>query len=94
MLMPYVMEYNLEAAGPRYARLAERVGAGSTAADLPAWFRDISAQVGLPDVFGPFGLTESDFDSIIPPTLASGSSKHNPRTVTETDLREMLPRML
>ncbi len=94
MLMPYVMEYNLEAAGERYARLAERVGAGSTAADLPAWFRDLSAQVALPDVFGPFGLTEADFDSIIPPTLASGSSKHNPRKVTEADLREMLPKML
>lgn len=94
MLMPYVMEYNLEAAGSRYARLAERVGAGSTAADLLAWFRDTSAQVGLPDVFGPFGLTEADFEAIIPPTLASGSSKHNPRKVTEEALREMLPRMV
>lgn len=94
MLMPYVMEYNLEAARDRYAHLAQSVGAGSTACDLLHWFRDVSAQVGLPDVFGPFGLTEADFEAIIPPTLASGSSKHNPRKVTEEGLREMLPKML
>ena len=40
------------------------------------------------------GATKDDFGSIIAAAMKSGSTAHNPRPVTEADLRELLQQML
>lgn len=93
-LLPWVMEYSVEAAAEKYARLATMVGAGETAADLVAWTRALVRELDAELDFGAAGLRAEDFGHIIPPTLASGSSKHNPRPPDEEGVRELLGRLV
>ena len=57
---------------------------------VAALVRDLGAQLN----FAAAGLTEADFPAIVPPALASGSSKHNPRPVDETGVRELLAALI
>ena len=93
-LLPHVIAYNLEATSEKYAHLARSIGAGEDADDLATWTRGLVADLDADLDFGAAGLTPDDFDAIIPPTLSSGSSAHNPRPVEEDSLREMLERLM
>jgi alcohol dehydrogenase class IV len=93
-LLPHVMAYNARAAAAKYAHLARMLDVGADASGLVAWVgalvRDLGAQLN----FAATGLTEADFAAIIPPTLASGSSKHNPRPVDEAGVRDLLSALI
>lgn len=92
-LLPYVLEYNLEAAGPKYAAVARRLAIGETGADLVTWVRRLVREVGAELDFAAAGLQEADFDRLISPTLASGSSKHNPAPLSAESVRALLARI-
>lgn len=89
-LLPAVMRFNEEAAGAKYARLAELLGLGESASALVAWVWRLVEELGADIDFASAGLHAQDFDAIIAPTLASGSTKHNPRPVDEASVREFL----
>lgn len=89
-LLPAVVAFNAEAAEPRYARLAQMLGIGEDAAALVGWVRELVDELGAGIDFAEAGLCPEDFEAIIAPTLASGSTKHNPRPVDEASLRELL----
>ena len=93
LLLPHVMEFNLEACRPKYGMLAEAVGVGTEAEALVEWVRDLNGELGVRGSLADFGLTEDDFERIIPDALSSGSTKHNPRPVTEQELRDLLAAM-
>lgn len=93
-LLPHVMAHNLRAAGPRYAQLARILDLGADAAALVAWVAALVRDLGAQLNFAAAGLTEADFPAIVPPALASGSSKHNPRPVDETGVRELLAALI
>ena len=88
LLLPPVIRFNLGADLDRYSDLA--IGLGAPREDLAAfaeqWLEDFSIPRHLSDL----GLQRSDFDAIIAETLVSGSTKANPRTVAESDVREVL----
>ncbi len=93
ILLPHVMEFNLESCREKYARLAAEMGIGAEAEALLEWVKNLNGELALTESLADFGLQEDDFDRIIPDALSSGSTKHNPRPVTEQDLRELLAPM-
>lgn len=95
ILLPHVMRLNLEAAAPRYALLAGDLGldAGEDARgarSLLAWVEELGRELGAAAPLSDFGASEDDIPHMIEPTLSSGSTKHNPRPVTEADVVSVL----
>lgn len=98
-VMPAVMEFNLPVAGEKYAAAARAIGvarSGDTdeagAKELVAWFRALARNIGVerPTEFARHRRTDAEAEFIVEQTLASGSTKHNPRQADEADVREML----
>ncbi len=90
LLLPEVMVFNAPSCGDRYAMLARALEVGETAEDLVQWIRDLSAELSIGPPLSEAGLREEDFPAILPPTMASGSTKHNPREATEENITELL----
>jgi alcohol dehydrogenase class IV len=93
-LLPAVMRFNLEAAGERYARLAERIGLPHQAEALVAWVEELACELGACGSWAAVGLKAEDFARIAPVAAKAGSSKFNPRPVTEENVREFLGGLL
>lgn len=96
LLMPPVMRFNREAAGPKYARLAEELGLvtpGTSPAEsvetLIGFTEDLLRRVGIPLLLDEVGFDPGDLDWVARETMPSGSTKANPRPVTESDAREV-----
>jgi len=93
-LLPWVIDFNLEAAGAQYDHLARALRVGQSAEDLLAWTEalvdDLRADVDWREA----GLKRPDFGQIIPAVLDSGSTAHNPRRVDEANLRRLLEDLL
>jgi alcohol dehydrogenase class IV len=90
LLLPDVMVFNAPSCGDRYAMLARALEVGETAEDLAQWTRDLCREVAIGPPLAEFGLREDHFAQIIPPTMTSGSTKHNPREATEENVAELL----
>lgn len=95
LLMPHVMQFNLPVAGPKYAVAARAIslpnGSDEKAAGaLVDWIHDLLEELGVARPLGECGLREADYPRIIDEALASGSTKHNARSVTADDLRSLL----
>src|SRR5690606_36050397 len=97
----WVVEYNMDVAGEKYARLARALGAAP--ADSPAteaaqaflkYVRDLNGQLGIPRSLGEVGLREDMIDEIVEQTLPSGSLAANPKPVPREDLKDILLRQL
>jgi alcohol dehydrogenase class IV len=88
LLLPAVIRFNTGADLDRYSDLA--IGIGAPKEDLAAltetWLDDFS----IPRKLSELGLQKSDLDAVIAETLVSGSTKANPRTVDESDVRDVL----
>ncbi len=85
VLMPRVIRFNRAASPEKFARLD--AAAGGDAADFLDAFLHV---LDLPADLGAFGVKPEDFPAIIEETLASGSTKANPRTVTPEACMEIL----
>ncbi|MGQ9730722.1 MAG: iron-containing alcohol dehydrogenase family protein [Candidatus Zipacnadales bacterium] len=94
LLLPHVIEFNIPACGQKYALLARALGVGETAEDFLNWTRELLPRLGVHTTLYDQGLVPDDFPKIVPPTLESGSTKHNPREVTEDDLIALLRHIL
>jgi len=96
LLMPAVMRYNRDAAGAKYARLAEALGivpprtypAAATDA-LIRFTEELLRRVGIPPRLGEIGFDPADLDWVARETMPSGSTKANPRPVTEAQARQV-----
>jgi alcohol dehydrogenase class IV len=93
LLLPHVVEFNLEAAEEKYTFCAHILQAGDSAEHLLGAVRKLLEMLRVTDTLADLGLRPEDFDKIIPPAMASGSTKHNPRDVTEEDLRALLEKI-
>jgi len=94
LLLPHVMEFNLEVAEEKYAFCAHMLQAGDSGEALVAAVRKLLEILRVTDTLVDLGLRAEDFDQIIGPAIASGSTKHNPREVTEEDLRALLEKIV
>ncbi|WP_395146216.1 iron-containing alcohol dehydrogenase family protein [Armatimonas sp.] len=81
LLLPPVIRFNMPVAQERYQKIAP---------DLATFAEKWLDEFSIPRRLSELGLQRSDFDTIIAETMVSGSTKANPRTVAEGDVREVL----
>ncbi|MBW3623667.1 MAG: iron-containing alcohol dehydrogenase [Armatimonadetes bacterium] len=91
LLLPAVLRYNQEAARDRLARLAAACGLEEATAE--AFIRrveEIQRNVGLTGGLKEIGLEREMFEGVARDAMPSGSTKSNPRPVTESDAKAVL----
>jgi len=90
LLLPYVMEYNLEYAVEKYAHIAQLLGQEGTPLQAVKAVGKLLAQIGIPEHLEPLGVRRDDFPVLIEESLPSGSLKSNPRPLEAEDVRCIL----
>lgn len=93
LLLPYVMEYNLEAASDKFANVARALRPdldGATPQQGIEAVRDLVRELGLPQTLAQVGVKQEDLAAMLPGTMLSGALKTNPRDVTEQDALHIL----
>lgn len=88
VLLPAALEFNRPAAPEKYRTLAALVGR-----DPAGYALELLGACGLPATLASYGLEPADFDAIAEETLASGSTKANPRPVTKADVFALLEKV-
>ena len=81
--LPYVLRFNRETIAEKYGRLSACLDG-----DLLDAIEALNARFGIASPFR--GQAIIDADGIMAETLASGSTKANPRAVTAADVRDLL----
>jgi alcohol dehydrogenase class IV len=96
LLLPPVMRFNRDAAGPKYARLAAELGlvpAGSGpdagTEKMIRFTEELLQRVGIPLRLGEIGFRTGDLGWVARESMPSGSTKANPRPVSEAEAREV-----
>ena len=95
--LPVVMEYNLEYAVERYARIASAMGFhfdnSEEGAELAVKrVKELVRETGLP-AFSSLGAKESDFRELAEKSEKNGSNADNPRPMSSDDYIEVLKRL-
>lgn len=88
ILLPYVMEYNMEYCRDRYANVARAMGAGEDAASAVQAVKALCRDVGLP-ALKTLGIRESDLDMLADMSARNISTESNPRPMTKKDYLEV-----
>ncbi len=96
VLLPLVMEFNLIGNARRFADIARAMGEESfgltemEAARLSAKaVRELSRDVGIPENFKPFGVTQEFLEAMVEDAFKSGNVPLNPVRVTRDHVREI-----
>ena len=98
VILPHMMEYNLDYSKGRFARIAAAMGAPSTlSVDEAALFavartKELAQLVQLP-AFADLGVKPEDFPRIASASAANISTQSNPRPMNETDYLAVLNKM-
>ena len=85
VMLPYVLEFNREAAQTRLNMLAEQFGYD----DVPEAVRELNRRIGIPARLRDFGVAESALPSLADKAIQDGCHQLNPRPCTREDLLEM-----
>ena len=101
MLLPTVMEFNMEACLDKYPAIARAMGVntdGMTAeeASLAAVkaVKDLAIKVGIPQHLSDVGITEADIPALAEQALADVCTPGNPRDVTLEQIKELYAKLL
>lgn len=101
VLLPYGMEFNLDVAYGKYARIASIFGEGLNkdkemeGAKLAiSRIRELLARLNFPKGLKELGAKEEDFPHITRESMPSGSLRANPKKTFEDDVIEILKRAL
>ncbi len=100
LLLPHVIDFNREAAQEKYAQAARLIGVTNdsdneaAALALRDWVTELVKELRIGQSLSDLGISKDDVEAMIAPALASSSTKHNPRKVTEPDLRRFLEQIL
>ncbi len=89
VVLPAVMEYNMEYCKERYARIAVAMGLSCESADDGARqavmaVQQLASDVRLPE-FGSLGVQEKDLAELAENSFKNGSNIDNPRPMTKED---------
>lgn len=91
ILLPYVIEFNMEVAACKYSRLEQTLcGHTNGGKALRDFICDLNAKMGIPENLAEIGLQETDIPEIAERSLSSGSLRANPREATYDDLVQIL----
>jgi alcohol dehydrogenase class IV len=93
ILLPFVMEWNLMGAAPRFADVARALGEDTMglntmeAAELAVdAVRRLSKDIGIPQTMREVGITEEMIPALADDSMLSGNVPLNPRRVTKADI--------
>ncbi len=96
LLMPPVMRFNRQVAAGKYARLAEELelvplgtATDSAVNALIDFTEDLLARIEIPQRLRDLGFQPDDLAWVARETMPSGSTKANPRLVSQEDAREV-----
>jgi alcohol dehydrogenase class IV len=89
LLLPYVMEYNLDYAPEKYAHVARLLGCRGAEAAVER-VRQMLEEIDLPLRLRDVGVNRASFPVIVEESLPSGSLKHNPRPLAAEDVMAIL----
>lgn len=95
MALPYAVEYNAAVIPDRVVEMGRAMGllkTSLTAKDVVEALKGLAASIDIPKL-SDCGITEKDFDILVPAILAEPSCLTNPRTVTEEGVRDLLSRL-
>jgi alcohol dehydrogenase len=89
VVLPAIMEYNLDSCTEKYARIARAMGfsyrnAHSGAQKAIAAVKKLAADIKLPE-FKDLGVKKADFDELACNSAANGSNADNPRPMGKDD---------
>ena len=92
VMLPSVIEFNLEHATERYATAGQAMGARTEGGHdrAEACLRHVTAlraSLGLPERLSGLGVTKDHVEAMIPQALADATAPQNPRDLTEEDVR-------
>lgn len=97
LLLPEVMRFNMPAAAAKYALLAKRAGIADThvadeeaASALVGAIERLNADMALEGRRSELQVGTEKYPAVITQTLASGSTKSNPRPVSAEDVEAIL----
>ena len=97
LLLDAVLEFNLQTSERRLAELAWAVGAAKKNVSVPeaarafiSFCRTLREDIGIKKTPEALRVPEDQLDSVVAETLASGSTKSNPRPVSPEDVRTVL----
>lgn len=101
LLLPTVMEFNMEACLDKYPRIARAMGVdtdGMTAEEASKAavdaVRRLSIAVGIPQRLGELGITEADIEALSQQAIEDVCTPGNPRDVTIDDIRSLYRSLL
>lgn len=96
LLLPYVMEYNKEAAGKKYRSIAKAMGADvdglddRSAADAAiAAVKALSASIDIPEKLSQIGIPEDALEKLSKAAFADVCTGGNPKDTSEADILEI-----
>ena len=98
VVLPAVMEYNMEYCKEQYARIAvamgltyENIDEGARQAVMAV--QQLAADVHLPE-FGALGVQENDLEELAVNSFKNGSNIDNPRPMTKDDYLSLFQRLI
>ena len=101
VLLPYVMEFNLQARPEKFAAVAAALGADTEGLDIyeAAWLavdgvRELNADLGIPEKLGPLGVKRTAIRAMAAAAMQSGNIAVNPRKTRQEDLEEIFKRAI
>jgi len=100
LLLPIVVRFNAEVSGEKYAQLARKTGVvgSETSTDeavgaLVDVLDRMNAEMKINDRRSEIRIERRTWPAVVSQTLASGSTKSNPRSVTAEDVERLLARL-
>ena len=98
VVLPAVMEYNMDYCRERYARIALAMGISFDSTEAGACkaveaVKQLAVDVNLPS-FGSFGVNEADIEELAFKSFANGSNVDNPRPMTKDDYVTVFNKMM
>jgi len=92
VLLPHVMEVNLEARPEKFNDIAAAMGCKS-GMETPDAIRELLEAIGVPDNFRGYGISEDDLPSIIAGSRSSSMSK-NPKALSDLELEGIMRKVI
>lgn len=99
MLLPIVMEYNQEATGDKFQKIAEAMGVDTTGMSQEEYrkaaidaVRKLSADVGIPEKLD--ALREEDLDFLAESAYADACRPGNPKETSVADMKELFRKLM
>jgi alcohol dehydrogenase len=98
VVLPAVMEYNMDYCRERYARIALAMGISFDSTEDGAIraveaVKQLAADVNLPS-FGSFGVKAADIEELAFKSFVNGSNEDNPRPMSKDDYLTLFNRMM